>query len=203
METKKLQDLAESTAPNDTDIFILEDATATKKVTFLNLFNKIKTKLGLKAIATSGKAADLTYDANNRAVTDVEKKKWNGYESTISALNSDLGELRKAKVIWESAAGVKNGGVIALPENVANYDRFFVNIDSSAIWFPVTVMSGSSAFRGGYSFALSESVVRSYGIDGTISGNKITLKYSTRANIAESGITIATNQLITAIRATK
>jgi len=118
-------------------------------------------------------------------------------------VTADLSDVKNARVIWENSTGVKNGGVITLPEEVSVYDRFFVQLDSSAVWFPVTVMPGSSTFRGGYSFALSENSVRSYGIDASISGKKITVKYSTRANIAESGISVATNQLITTIRATK
>lgn len=57
MATKKLQDLAASTSPNDTDILLIEDTSATKKITFLSLFNKVKNKLGLGSLATKNKVA--------------------------------------------------------------------------------------------------------------------------------------------------
>lgn len=107
MATKKLQDLTASTSPGDADIMLIEDTTATKKITFLNLFNRIKTKLGLATVATSGKASDLTglstvatsgkladttKDASNRTITDAERTKWNGYGSSIDSLNSNLSQ---------------------------------------------------------------------------------------------------------------
>ncbi|WP_050640991.1 MULTISPECIES: hypothetical protein [Clostridia] len=112
MATKKLQDLTASTSPGDADIMLIEDTTATKKITFLNLFNRIKTKLGLATVATSGKASDLTglstvatsgkladttKDASNRTITDAERTKWNGYGSSIDSLNSN----------WEKLGGLR------------------------------------------------------------------------------------------------
>lgn len=89
MATKKLQDLAESTSPGDTDILLIEDTSATKKITFFNLYNKIKTKLGLGGLATKSTVAqsDLESDlaslingkltssgiANNLTTTDTTK----------------------------------------------------------------------------------------------------------------------------------
>ena len=90
MATKKLQDLTASTSPGDADILLIEDTAATKKITFLNLFNRIKTKLGLATVATSGKLADTVKDANNRTITDAERTKWNGYGTSIDSLNSNL-----------------------------------------------------------------------------------------------------------------
>lgn len=109
MATKKLLELAESTSPGDSDILMIEDTVATKRITFLNLFNKVKAKLALATVATSGKASDLsglatvatsgkladtTKDANNRTITDAERAKWNGYGTDITSLNSNLGGLR-------------------------------------------------------------------------------------------------------------
>lgn len=90
MATKKLQDLTASTSPGDADIMLIEDTTATKKITFLNLFNRIKTKLGLATVATSGKLADTVKDEDNRTITDAERAKWNGYGTDITSLNSNL-----------------------------------------------------------------------------------------------------------------
>lgn len=105
MATKKLLELAESTSPGDSDILMIEDTVATKRITFLNLFNKVKAKLALATVATSGKASDLsglatvatsgkladtTKDANNRTITDAERAKWNGYGTDITSLNSNL-----------------------------------------------------------------------------------------------------------------
>lgn len=90
MATKKLQDLTASTSPGDADILLIEDTAATKKITFLNLFNRIKTKLSLATVATSGKLADTVKDANNRTITDAERTKWNGYGTSIDSLNSNL-----------------------------------------------------------------------------------------------------------------
>ncbi len=107
MATKKLLELAESTSPGDSDILMIEDTVATKRITFLNLFNKVKAKLALATVATSGKASDLsglatvatsgkladtTKDANNRTITDAERAKWNGYGTDITSLNSNLNE---------------------------------------------------------------------------------------------------------------
>ena len=84
---------------------MIEDTVATKRITFLNLFNKVKAKLALATVATSGKASDLsglatvatsgkladtTKDANNRTITDAERAKWNGYGTDITSLNSNL-----------------------------------------------------------------------------------------------------------------
>lgn len=108
MATKKLLELAESTSPGDSDILMIEDTVATKRITFLNLFNKVKAKLALATVATSGKASDLsglatvatsgkladtTKDANNRTITDAERAKWNGYGTDITSLNSNLEKL--------------------------------------------------------------------------------------------------------------
>ena len=105
MATKKLLELAESTSPGDSDILMIEDTVATKRITFLNLFNKVKAKLALATVATSGKASDLsglatvatsgkladtTKDANNRTITDAERAKWNGYGNDLASLNSNL-----------------------------------------------------------------------------------------------------------------
>lgn len=93
MATKKLQDLTASTSPGDADILLIEDTAATKKITFLNLFNRIKTKLSLATVATSGKLADTVKDANNRTITDAERTKWNGYGTSIDSLNSNYQNL--------------------------------------------------------------------------------------------------------------
>ena len=90
MATKKLQDLTASTSPGDADIMLIEDTTATKKITFLNLFNRIKTKLGLATVATSGKLADTVKDEDNRTITDAERAKWNGYGNDLASLNRNL-----------------------------------------------------------------------------------------------------------------
>ncbi|WP_050638824.1 MULTISPECIES: hypothetical protein [Clostridia] len=97
MATKKLQDLTASTSPGDADILLIEDTAATKKITFLNLFNRIKTKLSLATVATSGKLADTVKDANNRTITDAERTKWNGYGTSIDSLNSN----------WEKLGGLR------------------------------------------------------------------------------------------------
>lgn len=44
-------DYTEKVNPDDVDILLLEDAEETKKITFLNIFNRIKTKLGLGSLA--------------------------------------------------------------------------------------------------------------------------------------------------------
>lgn len=90
MATKKLQDLTASTSPGDADILLIEDTAATKKITFLNLFNRIKTKLGLATVATSGKLADTVKDEDNRTITDAERAKWNGYGNDLASLNSNI-----------------------------------------------------------------------------------------------------------------
>lgn len=110
MATKKLLELAESTSPGDSDILMIEDTVATKRITFLNLFNKVKAKLALATVATSGKASDLsglatvatsgkladtTKDANNRTITDAERAKWNGYGTDITSLNSNYNDLNQ------------------------------------------------------------------------------------------------------------
>ena len=108
MATKKLLELAESTSPDDSDILMIEDTVATKRITFLNLFNKVKAKLALATVATSGKASDLSglatvatsgkladtaKDADNRTITDAERAKWNEYGTDITSLNSNYQNL--------------------------------------------------------------------------------------------------------------
>ena len=110
MATKKLLELAESTSPDDSDILMIEDTVATKRITFLNLFNKVKAKLALATVATSGKASDLSglatvatsgkladtaKDADNRTITDAERAKWNGYGTDITSLNSNYNDLNQ------------------------------------------------------------------------------------------------------------
>lgn len=110
MATKKLLELAESTSPDDSDILMIEDTVATKRITFLNLFNKVKAKLALATVATSGKASDLSglatvatsgkladtaKDADNRTITDAERAKWNEYGTDITSLNSNYNDLNQ------------------------------------------------------------------------------------------------------------
>lgn len=90
MTEKKIKDFTAATTVNDTDVMILEDATKTQYSTMSLIFNYIKTKLGLKTVATSGLASDLTESETKRFVTDAEKTKWNGYEGAITATNGDL-----------------------------------------------------------------------------------------------------------------
>lgn len=54
----KFNEYTEKTAPDDVDIFLLQDTSATKKVTFLSIFNQIKTKLGLGLLATKSKISE-------------------------------------------------------------------------------------------------------------------------------------------------
>lgn len=48
----KFNEYTEKTTPDDVDIFLLQDTAATKKITFLSIFNRIKIKLGLGTLAT-------------------------------------------------------------------------------------------------------------------------------------------------------
>ena len=93
MATKKLQDLAASINPNDSDIFIIEDATATKKITFANMFSKIKQKLG------------------NALIESAEREKWNGYKNTLDELNRNLNSQvpKSASVISGNAVSLSGG----------------------------------------------------------------------------------------------
>lgn len=111
MATKKLQDLAASTSPGDTDILLIEDTSATKKITFLSLFNKIKEKLSLGGLATKSTVAQSDLEsalaslitgkltssgiANNLTTTDTTKvlaapqgKTLLGYIGTLSSLST-------------------------------------------------------------------------------------------------------------------
>lgn len=49
MATKKIKELAELSIPGDADVFVIEDAAATKRISFQNVFNRIKAKLGVAA----------------------------------------------------------------------------------------------------------------------------------------------------------
>ena len=139
MATKKLQDLAESTSPNDTDIFIIEDTTATKKITLLNLFNKMISKLGLGSLATKNKVLQSDLDtalanllagkltssgiANNLSTTDATKvlaapqgKELLGYIGTLSGLTT----------------AQKTNLVVAVNELVERTDELHRNINNMA-----------------------------------------------------------------------
>ena len=117
MATKKLQDLTASTSPGDADIMLIEDTTATKKITFLNLFNRIKTKLGLATVATSGKLADTVKDEDNRTITDAERAKWNGYGNDLASLNSNM-EAANSKYAYNTKAYDAN--ILTFAESLAD-----------------------------------------------------------------------------------
>ncbi|MBA4700723.1 MAG: hypothetical protein H2212_14965 [Ruminococcus sp.] len=59
----KINEYTEKTSPDDVDIFLLQDASATKKITFLSIFNQIKTKLGLGGLATKSKISQEDLEA--------------------------------------------------------------------------------------------------------------------------------------------
>lgn len=85
----KFNEYTEKTNPDDIDIFLLQDAASTKKISFLNIFNRIKTKLGLGYLATKSKVAQSDLEdalanliagkltssgiANNLTTTDTTK----------------------------------------------------------------------------------------------------------------------------------
>ena len=85
----KFNEYTEKTNPDDVDIFLLQDAASTKKISFLNIFNRIKTKLGLGDLATKSKVAQSDLEdalanliagkltssgiANNLTTTDTTK----------------------------------------------------------------------------------------------------------------------------------
>lgn len=59
----KFNEYTEKTNPDDVDIFLLQDAASTRKISFLNIFNRIKTKLGLGELATKSKVAQSDLEA--------------------------------------------------------------------------------------------------------------------------------------------
>lgn len=85
----KFNEYTEKTNPDDVDIFLLQDAASTKKISFLNIFNRIKTKLGLGDLATKSEVAQSDLEdalanliagkltssgiANNLTTTDTTK----------------------------------------------------------------------------------------------------------------------------------
>lgn len=111
----RIKQYSEATTANDTDVMIIENATETQHITFLNLFNKIKEKLKLGTLANKSKVvkSDLDTDIqetldkadtvknhafadpiNNLVSTDSTKSlaaaQGKVLSDSISALNSDV-----------------------------------------------------------------------------------------------------------------
>lgn len=184
MATKKLLELAESTSPGDSDILMIEDTVATKRITFLNLFNKVKAKLALATVATSGKASDLsglatvatsgkladtTKDANNRTITDAERAKWNGYGTDITSLNSNLQSTND--LIWDT-------GYVPQPYyfGVPVGEAALVITSDGAMWY---VASLSSSFN----IVKMNDITTTHTVTGNASDRVITVRSSTAGNI--------------------
>lgn len=184
MATKKLLELAESTSPGDSDILMIEDTVATKRITFLNLFNKVKAKLALATVATSGKASDLsglatvatsgkladtTKDANNRTITDAERAKWNGYGTDITSLNSNIQATND--LIWDT-------GYVPQPYyfGVPTGEAALVITSDGAMWY---IASLSSSFN----IVKMNDITTTHTVTGNASDRVITVRSSTAGNI--------------------
>lgn len=107
----KFNEYTEKTNPDDADIFLLQDVVSTKKTTFLGIFNQIRTKLGLGALANKNKvsqsdledaltefingkltASGIADDLNTTDITKVlsapQGKALLGYIGTLSSLST-------------------------------------------------------------------------------------------------------------------
>ncbi|MSA01026.1 hypothetical protein GKG47_11955 [Lactonifactor sp. BIOML-A3] len=82
----KIKDYDEKLNADDSDVFIIEDATATKFTKFISLYNSIKLKLGLGTAATKDIESDLdsAVDGNPADVSICKNLK-----SQIDTLNSE------------------------------------------------------------------------------------------------------------------
>ncbi|MEE0200764.1 MAG: hypothetical protein U0I51_09475 [Muricomes sp.] len=107
----KFNEYTEKTNPDDADIFLLQDVVSTKKTTFLGIFNQIRAKLGLGALANKNKvsqsdledaltefingkltASGIADDLNTTDITKVlsapQGKALLGYIGTLSSLST-------------------------------------------------------------------------------------------------------------------
>lgn len=104
----KFNEYTEKTNPDDVDIFLLQDAASTKKISFLNIFNQIKTKLGLGDLATKSKVAQSDLED---ALTDLIAGKL-----TSSGIANDLTTTDITKVLSAPQGKVLRGYIGTIPQ---------------------------------------------------------------------------------------
>lgn len=152
----KFNEYTEKVTPDDVDIFLLQDASATKKTTFLSIFNQIKTKLGLGLLATKSKISEEELEtallnlingkltasgmANDLITTDATKalaapqgKKLLEYIGTLTQLTT----VEKANLVG------------AINELVTSVDSLNRNLQINQF----TIVSGNTSYFGGNNFA--------------------------------------------------
>ena len=111
----KFTDYAAKTIPDDSDILLIQDASATKKITFLNIFNRVKTKLGLGTLATKNTISQSDLET---ALADLITEKL-----TASGIANNLTTTDATKVL--SAPQGKN-----LSDSIVNISKSIGTLDS-------------------------------------------------------------------------
>lgn len=153
----KFNEYTEKTNPDDADIFLLQDVVSTKKTTFLGIFNQIRTKLGLGALANKNKvsqsdledaltefingkltASGIADDLNTTDITKVlsapQGKALLGYIGTLSSLST----AQKTNLVVAINEVVTSVATLNSNLNAANFN--LVN----STYYPVTnvIVSG-------------------------------------------------------------
>lgn len=137
----KFNEYTEKTNPDDADIFLLQDVVSTKKTTFLGIFNQIRAKLGLGALANKNKvsqsdledaltefingkltASGIADDLNTTDITKVlsapQGKALLGYIGTLSSLST----AQKTNLVVAINEVVTSVATLNSNLNAANFD---------------------------------------------------------------------------------
>ena len=137
----KFNEYTEKTYPDDADIFLLQDVVSTKKTTFLGIFNQIRAKLGLGALANKNKvsqsdledaltefingkltASGIADDLNTTDITKVlsapQGKALLGYIGTLSSLST----AQKTNLVVAINEVVTSVATLNSNLNAANFD---------------------------------------------------------------------------------
>ena len=137
----KFNEYTEKTNPDDADIFLLQDVVSTKKTTFLGIFNQIRAKLGLGALANknkvsqsdledaltefingkltaSGIADDLNTTDITKVLSETQGKALLGYIGTLSSLST----AQKTNLVVAINEVVTSVATLNSNLNAANFD---------------------------------------------------------------------------------
>lgn len=188
----KFNEYAEKSTPDDVDIFLLQDTSATKKITFLSIFNQIKTKLGLGLLATKSKISEEELEtallnlingkltasglSNDLITTDATKalaapqgKKLLEYIGTLTQLTT----VEKANLV--GAINELVTSVDSLNRNIENKiiigstkDAMMLITESSMAFSEGTATLNASSIATTYGKTISNAIVHFKSAGGTV-----------------------------------
>lgn len=108
MANKFIADMTEKSVADDSDILIIQDTEETKKITFDNIFNTLKTKFSAKALTYDNTVSKLSATNTQDALDEIEGRvdvvsnSFNSMQIGVTNLiqDSDFSQFREGRGIW-------------------------------------------------------------------------------------------------------